>query len=178
MLYRNATARDTRAVAALHAESWRQNYRGAFSDSFLDGDVLADRTAVWTDRLTKPAAQQITIVAEHEDEVVGFAHTILDDDPRWGALLDNLHVAAGVKRKGIGGQLMGRSAAAILERAPTTGLYLWVLEQNTSAQAFYAALGGVCVERGLSAPPGGGRPARLRYVWSDPSALLARKGTG
>lgn len=49
--------------ARLNADSWRRNYRGAYLDSFLDGDVLADRLAVWTDRLTQPRSNQYTIVA-------------------------------------------------------------------------------------------------------------------
>ncbi len=27
--------------------------------------------------------------------LIGFAHTAFDEDPTWGALLDNLHVAHG-----------------------------------------------------------------------------------
>jgi hypothetical protein len=54
-----------------------------------------------------------------------------------------------------------------------TSLYLWVLEGNTAAQAFYAARGGRLVERGITEPPGrGGRIVGLRYVWPDPSVLL------
>src|SRR6266478_3896315 len=100
MKYRTATPHDVDAIALLHADSWRRNYRGAYLDSFLDGDVFADRAAVWTDRLTQPGAKQHTVVAEHDGDVVGFAHTILDDDPTWGALLENLHVAHNLKRRG------------------------------------------------------------------------------
>jgi ribosomal-protein-alanine N-acetyltransferase len=171
--YRRATEHDVEAIAGLHAESWRQNYRGAYSDSFLDGHVLADRVTVWTDRLTHPHPDRITFVAEHRGEVVGFAHTVFDDHPTWGALLDNLHVARSAKRRGIGRHLMARAAAAVVERTPSTGLSLWVLEQNTAAQAFYEALGGTCVEHGVANAPDGGHPPRLRYAWSDPAALLA-----
>jgi ribosomal protein S18 acetylase RimI-like enzyme len=172
MRYRDATASDADPIACLHADSWRRNYRGAFSDSFLDRDVLADRLAVWTQRLDGPRLGQRTVVAEHDGLVVGFAHTVFDDDPTWGALLDNLHVAHSLKRQGTGRRLMDLSARAVVDRVPSTGLYLYVLEQNTAAQAFYGALGGTCVERGFAAPPGGGRPPRLRYVWSDPRVLL------
>ena len=41
---------DAAAIAALHADSWRRHYRGAYSDAFLDGDVHADRLAVWTEQ--------------------------------------------------------------------------------------------------------------------------------
>src|SRR5438067_584540 len=104
--YRASTPADVDAVAALHADSWRRHYRGAYLDSFLDGDVLADRLAVWTERLSHSANGRFTIVAEYDDSIVGFAHTILDDDRRWGALLDNLHVTHRLKANGIGTGLM------------------------------------------------------------------------
>jgi len=175
MRYRDATARDIEAVATLHADSWRRHYRGAFADSFLDGDVFADRRAVWGDRLTEPGPDRSTVVAEDDGVVVGFVHTVFDEDPTWGALLDNLHVTHGLKGRGVGRRLMGRSAVAVVARTPSTGLYLWVLEQNTAAQGFYGALGGTAVERGFSQPPGGGRPARLRYAWPDPSVLVVEE---
>src|SRR6266508_4697686 len=76
---RDASKRDIEAIAALHADSWRRHYRGAYSDEFLDGDIFADRRAVWTDRLAAPElpANQCTILAECDDVLVGFAHTIL-----------------------------------------------------------------------------------------------------
>src|SRR5205809_6551232 len=81
--YREATAKDVEAIAGLHADSWRRHYRGAYSDAFLDGDVITDRVAVWTDRLTQPQPEQCTIVADCDGAVIGFAHTLLDDDPTW-----------------------------------------------------------------------------------------------
>src|SRR5712691_80264 len=90
---RFATAADAQSVAALHAESWQHHYRGAYADHYLDGDVLADRLTVWTRQLGQPATEHRTVVAQHGEAVVGFAHTVLDDDAIYGALLDNLHVA-------------------------------------------------------------------------------------
>jgi hypothetical protein len=91
---------------------------------------------------------------------VGLAHTILDVDPTWGAFLDNLHVGYGLKRRGIGTRLLTLTRKAVRDWFPSSGLYLWVLEQNSDARAFYAAQGGVCVERD-DVPPPGGDPARL-----------------
>ena len=85
---RSATAVDVRAIATLHADSWRRNYRGAYLDPYLDGDVLADRVGVWTDRLRQPQSGHFTIVVETDGAFGGFAHTILDHDPTWGALLE------------------------------------------------------------------------------------------
>ena len=179
MEYREATSTDAPGIAALHAASWQAHYRGAYSDEFLDGDVVADRIAVWTERMNSPGADTITLVADAGAGVAGFAHTIIGEDPRWGALLENLHVDRSLHRHGVGRQLMSRTAAAVLQRAPSRGLHLWVLEQNTQGQAFYSALGGRCVERAPTLPPGGhperlnGSPWRLRFAWTDPSVLIA-----
>jgi ribosomal protein S18 acetylase RimI-like enzyme len=172
MLYRPATADDAEAVAALHADSWRRNYRGALSDAFLDGDVFSDRRTVWSSRLSDPGPDMGTIVADDHGVVVGFVHTVFGDDPTWGSLIDNLHVTHDLKRSGVGRMLMAGAAEAVLARTPPTALYLWVLEQNVAAQAFYTALGGTNVERGLGSPPGGGHPVRFRFAWPDPSVLV------
>jgi ribosomal protein S18 acetylase RimI-like enzyme len=175
--FRVAGPADAQAVAQLHADSWRRHYRGAYSDTFLDGDVLADRLAVWTDRLREPDPRRCTILAEH-DSLLGFANTVFDEDPTWGALLDNLHVANGHRRQGIGRRLLTLTVEAVLARPQQTALYLWVLEQNRDAQDFYEACGAIRVERDLVEPPGGiadritGTPAKLRYVWPQPVALL------
>lgn len=78
--YRLACTADAPAVAALHADSWRRHYRGAYSDAFLDGDVAADRLAVWPDRMREVREDQFAIVAELDRQLVGFVHTILDAD--------------------------------------------------------------------------------------------------
>jgi GNAT superfamily N-acetyltransferase len=171
--FRAAIAADAGGIAALHADSWRRNYRGAYADAFLDGDVLADRHQVWTRRLTGQRRDCVTIVAVADGGIAGFVHVVLDEDERWGSLLDNLHVSRDRQRRGVGSGLMARAARAVVDRGATCSMYLWVLEQNAAAQAFYAAHGGRCVERADVEPPGGapgrlnGRPAKLRYVWPD-----------
>jgi GNAT superfamily N-acetyltransferase len=169
---RLATAADATAIAKLHADSWRRHYRGAYSDAFLDGDVLVDRLAVWSELLEQPDPRRCTILAE-EDRLVGFANTILEHDPTWGALLDNLHVAHDRRHRGIGSRLLAVTARAVAEDPRRTGLYVWVLEQNLDAQVFYGALDGTRVGREPVSPPGGipsrltGSPAKLRYAWTE-----------
>ena len=176
--FRLAGPADAAAVAELHAESWRRHYRGAYSDAFLDGDVFADRLAVWSERLREADPRRSTILAE-AGGLVGFANAFFDEDPRWGALLDNLHVSRGHQRRGVGSRLLARTAEAVLNRTAPTGLYLWVLEQNVDARAFYEARGGRRVGRDRVSPPGGiasrivGLTAKLRYAWPDPSVLVA-----
>ena len=170
---RPAERRDVEAIAALHADSWRRNYRGAYLDSYLDGDVVTDRLLVWRERITRPDASSRTIVAKHDGAFAGFAHVKLDDDPTWGALLENLHVVHGLKRQGIGTRLMAAAARVVLASTPGAGLYLWVLDVNVAAQVFYAARGGMEAGREMRGPfPGGGSALGHRIVWPDPSTLL------
>lgn len=178
MRFRLAGAADAPAVAALHAENWRRHYRGAYSDDYLDGDVHTDRLAVWDARLRERDSGRCTILAE-AGALIGFANTFLSEDPTWGALVDNLHVAAGSQRAGIGSRLMALTAEAVLAGAiGEPRLYLWVLEQNLDARAFYLARGGELVERAPVLPPGGvaerlsGSPARLRFAWPRAAVLL------
>jgi ribosomal protein S18 acetylase RimI-like enzyme len=89
-----------------------------------------------------------------------------------GAFLDNLHVRYDLKRQGVGARLMAETARTVLRRRPSSGLYLWVLEQNTAAQAFYRAQGGRQVGRELAGPfPGGGQAYSFRFAWPDMSQL-------
>ena len=177
---RSAGAADAAAIAGLHAESWRRHYRGAYSDAFLDGDVHADRLAVWAALLDAPDPARQTILAEVDGHPVGFASFVLDEDPTWGSLLENLHVATGHRRQGIGSRLLARTAASVSAGGRRSRLYLWVLEQNVQAQAFYRARGGRCTGRAPVSAPGGiaarlrGDPLKLRYAWPRPAVLLQR----
>jgi GNAT superfamily N-acetyltransferase len=180
MQFRPGGPDDANAVAALHADSWRHHYRGAYSDDYLDGDLVADRLEVWRHRLGGTEPRRHTILAEESGQLIGFAHIAVDEDPRWGSLLDNLHVYFDHKRRGVGRQLIGRAAEAVLQTAKTKGMYLWVLEQNKDAQSFYQSLGGTYVETEPVDSPGGvpgrliGLPNRQRFAWPDPAVLISK----
>ena len=174
--FRSAGAADAEQVAYLHADSWRRHYRGAYADSFLDGDIDTDRRSVWSARLAAPTATA-TILAEYDGRLAGFVHVEFDKDPRWGSLVDNLHVDYRQRRTGIGTQLLARAARAVADDAAGNAMYLWVLEQNTDAQHFYRAVGGSSVGTAAVPPPGGdptrlnGTPKCLRMAWPDASQL-------
>jgi ribosomal protein S18 acetylase RimI-like enzyme len=175
--FRVAGPADAPAIAALHAASWRRHYRGAYNDEFLDGDVVPDRLAVWTDRLAQPDRGRATTVAEFGSATAGFAHVVFDADPTWGALLENIHVGKEHQRSGIGSSLLSVTARSVTARHEHAGLHLWVLEQNLAAQAFYEAHGAKRAGRSPVPPPGGiprrltGSPHRLRYAWEDAASV-------
>ena len=169
---RAATPDDVGAVAWLHADSWQRTYRGLYSDAYLDDGVHAERLDLWTRQFAHPRADQRTVVAEHDGEIVGFVHTLLDEDDHFGALLDNLHVAAAWQRRGLGTRLVVASAQAVVDERPGRGLYLWVLDANARARAFYAAIGGREADHAADTAPDGTTVSGIRVVWPDPKTLL------
>jgi GNAT superfamily N-acetyltransferase len=179
---RAAVSEDAAAVAELHADSWRRHYRGAYADSYLDGDIESERRTVWTARLVRPDGTA-TVGAWDEVGLAGFVHVVFDKDDAWGSLVDNLHVRHDRQRGGLGRALMAAAARTIVDSSGARRTYLWVLEQNTRAQTFYRAVGGVPVERALVPPPGGvperlnGDPACLRYAWTADQTLLLSRST-
>jgi GNAT superfamily N-acetyltransferase len=168
-----ATHRDHIAIAALHAESWKQNYRGIYTESYLANGVDEDRKNTWHKRLSEPAVNQRAIMAIDAGELIGFACVFLDNDPGYGSLLDNLHVSSGKKNTGVGKMLMKACADLIAREALSQSMYLWVYEVNTNARNFYDRLGadnlGV---QSLQNKDGSFAPA-CRYVWKD-VGLIAR----
>ena len=175
IVYRAATEEDASAIAAQHADSWRRHYRGAYLDSYLDGDVTSDRLCVWTSRLAAPHLNSFTVVADSRGEICGFAHVVYDENPKWGALVDNLHVRHDLKANGIGTRLLSETIVRVLAENPRGPIHLWVLDPNQRAQAFYEARGGTRVESVIRGPfPGGGTALGHRYFWPDMSVLVVR----
>jgi len=123
---RSAALADADAVAEIHAASWRRHYRGAYADSFLDGDITADRRDVWNQRLNEPGSG-CTLVADDGGTPVGFLHVVFDENARWGSLVDNLHVVFARQRCGLGTALLRSAARAAAAGATSGRLYLWVL---------------------------------------------------
>jgi ribosomal protein S18 acetylase RimI-like enzyme len=162
---RSALPSDSRAIAALHAASWRFAYRGALSEEYLAGDIVADRNILWKTRLSKPPANQYVVVAEIDGALAGFACAYLGEDREWGSLLDNIHVRPEAYRKGLGSALLQAVAARGSLVAGTAGLYLWVLQDNTSAQSFYEHYGARNVGTDLWHAPGGTQVPRFRFAW-------------
>jgi GNAT superfamily N-acetyltransferase len=174
MIHREATPADADAVASLHAESWRAAYRGILSDEFLDGDVFAERTGHWRERLAEPDPDRHVLLAEEHGTLQGFVCVLAAADPRWGALIDNLHVRPGLRGRGLGTALLLEAARWVQSRDPDSPMHLWVYEANQPACRFYEKLGAIPVGREVKETLDGGSAALLRYSWPELQLLLAR----
>ena len=177
MNIRNGELSDAERIALIHAESWRSTYRGILSDEFLEGAVWDERRAFWQKRMREPGAEQrLILLACDKNVVLGFLCLYLDADPRWGALLDNLHIHPDHKGHGHGSALVARAANWVHGKRPQSGLYLWVYEQNHQARRFYEKLGGTETEKLFKKTVEGNQVATLRYVWTElkPLTVMSR----
>jgi ribosomal protein S18 acetylase RimI-like enzyme len=169
--YRPARPSDAEAIAHLHARSWRENHRGAFRDAYLDGDLPGERLRVWRERLDDPPEHQLVQLAVDGASLLGFVCAYGAHDPEWGSLVDNLHVAHGSKRTGIGSSLMRQVGASLAPRHPGVGVYLWVLEGNSSARRFYERLGAHNAGVSTMETHGGAVVRSCRYTWARAELL-------
>lgn len=175
-----ATVEDTADIAALHIESWRTAYRGLLPDEFLDGPVVDDRVRLWNARMPAPAPERRLVLkalgaeaTEHgvakaalaDHALTGFVCVLLDAEPSWGALLDNLHVKPGLKGQGIGYQLFRAAREWVATTAPGQRMHLTVMEGNLAARRFYDRQGGAIAERKIKEVVPGTYIPILRYVW-------------
>jgi GNAT superfamily N-acetyltransferase len=170
----SARVEDAAAIAALQTESWRDAYRGFLPDEFLAGPIEDNRNQLWQARLTSPGDdRRLVLKAVAGNEPVGFVCVLLDADPAWGPLLDNLHVRPAMKGLGIGWQLFQAARDWVIARAPLQPMHLWVIEGNAAARRFYDRQGGAIVERRIVEVTAGIMVPALRYVWAFPPPDIA-----
>jgi GNAT superfamily N-acetyltransferase len=163
---------DYRDIAKLHADSWKRNYRGILSDNYLDNEAYIDRLDTWYRRLYKPVENQIVTLAVLNRDIVGFCCTMLNDDPLYGSLIDNLHVSESMQKSGIGKMLIKDAAGTIVKKALTPKMYLWVYEANTNARKVYEHLGGTNFETLMKTGNDGTAVRTCRYTWNDVGKII------
>ena len=120
---------------------------------------------MWRERLAHPAGNQLVRLAVDGTNLVGFVCAYAAHDPKWGSLIDNLHVAHASKRNGIGASLMRQAGAWLASLYTDLGVYLWVLEVNAPARRFYERLAGQNAGVSIMETHGGAVVRSCRYFW-------------
>lgn len=171
VILRQAGSADAPLVARLHATSWRSAYATILDPAWLAGALDADRLAVWSDRLAAPSLALHLLIAERDDEALGFVYAMGGADPHWGTLVDNLHVLPKAKGNGVGARLLRAAAGWTVGAFPQGGLHLFCYAENRPARAFYKRMGGRVVEESDRIAPDGRTAPEVRYYWADVVAL-------
>ncbi|MGO1266134.1 MAG: GNAT family N-acetyltransferase [Microbacterium gubbeenense] len=135
---RSAEYRDAHGIADVHVQSWRETYSGVIPDRFMGADALEVRRRMWESILSLDPLPGTIAVAEHGDQVVGFAFAGSADHPdatkghapARGLHLYSIYLLKNEQGTGTGSALL----EAVLEDRPAQ---LWVLSSNDGARAFY-----------------------------------------
>ena len=153
------TAKNAALASQIYARAWKVAYRGVAPDAYLDALSL-DR---WTPILANsnyegylmldagmPVATS-SIAAARDPEKTG-----------WGEII-SMYVSPGAFRRGCGRALMEFDLNRLRERG-FKRTYLWVLEENPQARAFYEAMGFAPTEDRVTAEIGGKTVVEMRYI--------------
>lgn len=141
---------DARELAAMHMQVWRDTYAGMLSQEYLDGMELEPRVAHWRKRIGVASAREseaggvvdgvrfLSRLARHvpSGRIAGFCQIggARDDDAPVAQELGALNVLRDFQGSGVARQLVD----ATLGDLPA---YLWVVDDNLRAQAFYRKIG-------------------------------------
>ncbi|KJQ55950.1 GNAT family N-acetyltransferase [Microbacterium sp. SA39] len=137
---RDARVEDADAVASIHVRSWRAAYRGLIDQEVLDSLSIPERAANWRRFIAEPLPTSLGIlVAVRDGAVLGWASLGsgrdvdgVDDGEVYGIYADPDAWSTGV------GRALLTAAEERIVDAGHTRAYLWVLDGNDRADAFYA----------------------------------------
>ncbi|WP_336973528.1 GNAT family N-acetyltransferase [Sphingobium aromaticiconvertens] len=175
---RQAGRADAPLIARLHAISWRNAYAAILDTGWLADELDTDRLTVWSARLAAPSPAMHLLIAERDGEAMGFVCVVGGADPRWGTLVDNLHVLPDAKGSGVGALLLRAAARWAADAFPQDGVHLFCYTENRPARTFYERMGGRVVEEMDRMAPDGRMAPEVRYHWPDAAALAGIRSSG
>ena len=132
---RRARREDAASIAAVHVRTWQAAYEHVFGAERLAAIDLHAREEQWRQRLAEPEWQEVVLVVEDENSVVGFASCGESRDAAGEGELYAIYVLPESWGSGAGPVLLAAALAALRERFNQA--ILWVLEENPRARRFY-----------------------------------------
>lgn len=136
---RLATEGDDEAISEVHVAGWMWAYRGQLPDAFLEGISVERRRNLWRATLAAPDSDVRVWVAQIAGRIVGFAAAGPSREGA-GAELMAIYLLEDVAGSGVGGSLLERVTADLVERGFREAC-LWVLGSNARARSFYEKAG-------------------------------------
>jgi GNAT superfamily N-acetyltransferase len=132
---------DANEIAKIHILSWQAAYHGLIPDNYLDGMSLESRKKAWEKRIEEGRPPLLLVT---EERVIGFLHfsSTRDEDknPTEVAEVNAMYLSPLEWRQGFGSLLLD-SALSEIRKLGFLEVTLWVMEENTHAQKFYAKMG-------------------------------------
>ncbi|BCW38821.1 N-acetyltransferase [Arthrobacter sp. StoSoilB3] len=159
---RPATVDDARAMAVMHLQSWRESYGRLLPDEFFAKQEagLPQRIDKYEESIAAGHARMLAFGPDGDLVGLGAAGQGNDEDRPCDTELFMLYTLERIHGRGVGQALVD----ALIGDAPA---YLWVLDDNPRAQAFYRRNGFV---------PDGKRQLCDPSWYSLPEHRMARPG--
>jgi len=120
----------------VHLSSWQTSYRGIVPEDLLAGLSVEKRALQWSGRFTSPCEKPPVLVAQSDDEIVGFSEYGVSRDkdmPPNTMELYAIYLLQDFQSLGFGRGLWEASLKEI-RKAAATAVTVWVLEDNTKAR--------------------------------------------
>ena len=143
MVIRDGVIGDADQVAGVHVRSWQAAYRGLIAQEVLDGLSIPERADGWRRIISDPLPTSIGIlVAERAGAVIGWTSfgSGRDADAAADGEVYGIYAEPQEWSTGVGHALL-EAAEHRMADAGHTRAYLWVLDGNDRADAFYARHG-------------------------------------
>jgi GNAT superfamily N-acetyltransferase len=168
---RDATVDDAPLLAQIGVTSWRETYAGLLSEDLLDGldgNPFHDHR-YWQSVLSKPSQCQWIWIVER-GSAIGLCKFGSGDTDDNGGVVDRLYLLRPAQRQGLGRRLMA-AAGRLLAMHDQRPLYVWTLECNLPALAFYERLGGRRLPRRPVFEDQGQPIFEVGFCWDRPELL-------
>ncbi len=161
--FRNATGADAGLISHLYATSWRKAYRGIIPPDYLErlpDDYWVPSVRTWLD-----SGRFSGLMMWRDGHPVGCAIYGRGRDDRytgWGEVV-SLYLLPDCTRQGLGSALLAE-ALRQMRADGFTRFYLWCLQNNTAADAFYRSQGFKPTSEQAEDQIGGEALVERRYV--------------
>lgn len=135
---------DRNKISSVYEQSWKTAYREIVPDDYLDS-IPAGR---WASKVDNPSWH--TLVCLEDGQIIGtssFCESRFDVFEGYGEII-SIYLLPEYVGKGCGRQLMER-ALSELRKQGYTKAFLWVLEENHRARAFYEKIGFVLSDKSI-----------------------------
>jgi ribosomal protein S18 acetylase RimI-like enzyme len=170
---RPATSADAPAIGRVHAEGWRETYRGVLPDRLLQSLSALVRAAMSQGALESEPLALLFVAESPSGELVGFAGGGRCRAPSLAhdAEIYAIYVLRAAQQRGCGRRLMAALAAALRARGFRSAC-LWVLRENANARGFYERLGGEVIGERTELD-GDDSFDEIAYGWANLDTLCA-----
>jgi GNAT superfamily N-acetyltransferase len=161
---RKAHADDVDAIARVHVEMSHATYADIFPPEHLATITFERRQTAW--RSIVADRDLITLVAEHDGDVVGFASggARREGPASYTGELQAVYLLPAHHRQGLGRRLVTKMIQALIARGHQSML-VWVLKDNPACR-FYERLGGVAIAT-TTLTRAGRNLEEVAYGWAD-----------